>query len=294
MRNSLMVRSLLTLAVFLAASRTSGQCVSDYRNDRWLDICRNYRSGREDPGHACALRVVPVRLLGHAIEVDARENGSILVLGSDDHSVRVTARLQAYARDDAAARDLLRDLKFATDGGRVSLGGPISFWREHGSVTYVILVPRSFDLQLDASNGSLGVTGVNGKLDLRTANGSVNLAGVGGDVRVRTQNGSINLRLSGSKWRGAGLNAETLNGSVRLGIPESYAAQVDIATETGRVTADFPLTAQSVIGQHLTLPLNGGGTTLQVTTTNGSVKLLREADSPANQFRGFGKPGCGR
>src|ERR1700719_3421228 len=171
MRGSLVVRSLLTLGVFLAGSRVSGQCVADYRNDRWLDSCRNYRSGKEYPGHACALRVVPVRPLRHAIEVDARENGSILVLGSDDPSVRVTARLQANARDDSAARDLVRDVEFAADGGQVWMAGQNPFWREHGWVTYVVLVPRNFDLQLDASNGSLAVTGVSGRLDLRTVNG---------------------------------------------------------------------------------------------------------------------------
>ena len=114
-----------------------------------------------------------------------------------------------------------------------------------------------------------------GKLDLRTENGSLNLTDVGGDVRARTQNGSLNVQLAGGKWDGAGLDAETQNGSVRMGIPSSYAAQIETGTVNGRMNTDFPITLQGRIGRRLSLPLNGGGATLRAITTNGSVSLSR-------------------
>ena len=124
-------------------------------------------------------------------------------------------------------------------------------------------------------NGSLGVDGVNGKLDLRTTNGSVSLADVGGDVRAHTQNGSLSVQLAGSKWDGSGLDAETQNGSVRMAIPEGYAAQIETGTVNGGIHTDFPITVQGRIGRRLTLPLNGGGVTLRAMTTNGGVTLSR-------------------
>jgi len=143
-------------------------------------------------------------------------------------------------------------------------------------VSYTVWVPRRFDLRLEAHNGGIGVNGVIGNLELNTQNGSVSLTDVGGDVRARTLNGSVNVELGGSKWDGRGLDAETQNGSVRLGIPASYAATVETGTVNGRVNTDFPVTLVGRINnRRMTLPLNGGGTPIHVETVNGSVSLVR-------------------
>jgi DUF4097 and DUF4098 domain-containing protein YvlB len=108
-------------------------------------------------------------------------------------------------------------------------------------------------------NGSLGVDGVSGRLELRTTNGSVALTDVAGDVHARTQNGSLNVQLAGNGWDGTGLDAETQNGSVRLAVPEKYAAQLETGTVNGSIQTDFPVTIQGRISRRLSLPLNGGG-----------------------------------
>jgi hypothetical protein len=217
-----------------------------------------------------------VKLTGRALDIDGRENGGIRVVGWDGDSVRVTARIQTSARSDGAAKDLLKDVRVNVDGRRISADGPRSWGRnESWSVSYVVSVPRRFDLRLDAHNGGIGVAGVVGKMDLQTENGSLSLNDVGGDVRARTQNGSLNVELSGGKWEGAGLDAETQNGSVRMGIPASYAAQIETGTVNGRMSTDFPITVQGRIGRRMSLPLNGGGVTLRAMTTNGSVSLSR-------------------
>ncbi|MEP6732417.1 MAG: DUF4097 family beta strand repeat-containing protein [bacterium] len=276
MRRSTLVRPLFTLALFASASPLAAQRSSDYDDSRWLDNCRNGWNGDDDRGRACEIRVVPVKLSGHSLDIDGRENGSIHVVGWSGDSVRVTARMQANARSDGDAKDLLKDVRIAADGRRISTDGPrSSSRRESWSVSYMVYVPRHFDLQLEAHNGSLGVDGVVGKMDLGTQNGSLRLFDVGGDVHARTQNGSLVVELEGGKWEGAGLDAETQNGSVRMGIPASYAAQIETGTVNGRLTTDFPITVQGRIGRHLSLPLNGGGTTVRAITTNGTVSLSR-------------------
>lgn len=276
MRQTPVIRSLLALALFAAASPLHAQRTSEYDDSRWLENCRNGRGGDDDRGRACEVRVVPVKLSGRALDIDGRENGGIRVVGWDGDSVRVTARIQANARDDGAARDLIKEVKISVDGRRISSDGPRSWGRnENVSVSYVVFVPRRFDLQLDAHNGGLGVTGVTGKMSLQTTNGSVSLTDVGGDVHARTQNGSLNVQLVGAKWDGAGLDAETQNGSVHMGIPSSYAAQIETGTVNGRMNTDFPITVQGNIGRRLSLPLNGGGTPIRAITTNGSVTLSR-------------------
>jgi hypothetical protein len=269
----------LTVAALLLglSSPLSAQRVSFDDDARWLDDCRSGNRTRDDDrGRACELRAVPVRLTGRSIEIDGRQNGSIRVRGWDGDSVRVTARLQANAGSDEDARNLLKEVRIIADGRRVRAEGP-SEWRsrEGWSASYVVLVPRRFDLSLEAMNGALGVDGVSGRLELQTTNGSVALTDVGGDVRARTQNGSLNVQLAGRSWEGAGLDAETQNGSVRLAVPENFAAQLETGTVNGSIHTDFPVMVQGRISRRLSLPLNGGGKTIRALTTNGTVRISR-------------------
>src|SRR5260221_675547 len=167
-------------------------------DEGWVGDCRN-GGWNDDRGRACEVRVVPLKLSGRAIEVDSRENGSVRVVAWDGDSVNVTAHIQANADDDDAARAVLKDVRINTDGRRIFSEGPHEWRREHWYVSYVLRVPRRFDLDLEAHNGSLGVNGVTGRMELRTTNGSVNLVDVGGDVRAHTQNGSGSVRLARPK-----------------------------------------------------------------------------------------------
>ncbi len=269
---ALLALALAASSLPLAAQRNNW--VSD--DARWLDDCRNGGNGDNDRGRACEVRGVPVHLTGRTLEIDGRENGGIHVDGWDGDSVRVTARIQANARDDAGAQNLIKDVRIKTDGRSIAADSPRSWGRnESVSVTYMVQVPRKFDLRLEAHNGGIGIAGVTGRMTLETTNGSVNLVEIGGDVRAHTQNGSLNVQLAGTKWDGRGLDAETQNGSVRMAIPDNYAAQIVTGTVNGRMSTDFPVTLQGRIGRTLTLPLNGGGATIRAMTTNGSVSLTR-------------------
>jgi hypothetical protein len=265
---------LLSLAAALPAADAQTTVSSD-TDAHWLESCENGWNGDRDRGRACEVRNVPVRLSGRSIEIDGRQNGGIQVEGWDGDSVRVTARIQANADDDAGARALLKEIGVVADGRGVRADGPSSrgYDRQGWSVSYVVRVPRRFDLSLEAHNGGLRVARVAGKMDLRTTNGSVALSEVGGDVHARTQNGSLRVELAGARWEGTGLDAETQNGSVRLSVPDRYAALLETGTVNGRINTEIPITVQGRISRRLSVPLNGGGPTVRALTTNGSVTI---------------------
>ncbi|MDB4881467.1 MAG: hypothetical protein JWL95_233 [Gemmatimonadetes bacterium] len=272
-------RFLVVLALLSAASVSNAQSNRAEDDADWLDHCRNGggRFGDDDRGRACEVRDVPVKLSGRSISIDGRQNGGIHVTGWNGDQVRVTARLQAQDRSDASAKALLERVRVTADGRSVRADGP-SMDGEYGqswAVSYVVFVPRRFDLDLEAHNGGLSVADVTGKLELGTTNGSVALENVGGDVHARTQNGSLNVRLTGNRWDGAGLNAETHNGSVRLAVPENYAAQLETGTVNGRINTDIPITVRGDISRRLSFPIGGGGPTIRAVTTNGSVMIAR-------------------
>jgi hypothetical protein len=264
--------ALLGAALPLSAQRSSAESDAE-----WLDNCRSGSWNRgDDRGRACEVRAVPVRLNGRSLEIDGRQNGSIRVQGWDGDSVRVTARLQANADSDAEAQDILKEVRVVADGRSVRADGPSNWRSRQGwSSSYTVMVPRRFDLSLEALNGALAVEGVSGRLELRTTNGSVTLTDVGGDVRAHTQNGSLNVQLAGTAWEGAGLDAETQNGSVRVAVPDKFAALLETGTVNGSIHTDFPVTLQGRISKRLSLPLNGGGRTIRAMTTNGTVRISR-------------------
>jgi hypothetical protein len=271
-----LARLAAAFALLLAPASLSAQ---DGQSDaEWLEQCRenNSRWSSDARSRACEVRNVPVRPSGRAIAIDGERNGGIRVFGWDGDSVKVTARLQAEGRSDADARDRLSRVRVVADGRSVRAEGPSMDYDNSGwSVSYYVFVPRRFDLDLEAHNGGLSVDGVSGKLDLRTHNGGLRLSAVGGDVRARTQNGSLHVELTGNRWDGTGLEAETRNGSVRLAVPEQYSAQLETGTVNGSIRTDIPVTLSGRISRRLSIPLGGGGRTIRATTTNGSVTITR-------------------
>ena len=271
-----LTRLAAAFALLLLPSALSAQ---DRESDaEWLERCRrdDNRWSSDNRGRACEVRNIPVRPSGRALSIDGERNGGIRVFGWDGDSVRVTARMQAEGRSDSDARDRLSRVRVVADGRSVRAEGP-SMDGDHAgwSVSYFVYVPRRFDLDLEAHNGGLSVDGVTGRLDLQTHNGGLMLSSVGGDVRARTQNGSLSVQLSGSRWDGTGLEAETRNGSVRLAVPEQYSAQLETGTVNGSIRTDIPVTLSGRISRTLSIPLGGGGRTIRAMTTNGSVTITR-------------------
>ena len=261
--------------LFLPATLSAQDRESDAE---WLERCRrdDNRWSSDDRGRACEVRNVPVRPTGRALSIDGERNGGIRVFGWDGDSVRITARMQAEGRSDTDARDRLSRVRVVADGRSVRAEGPSMDGDNSGwSVSYFVYVPRRFDLDLEAHNGGLSVEGVTGKLDLETHNGGLMLSSIGGDVRARTQNGSLHVQLTGTRWDGTGLEAETRNGSVRLAVPESYSAQLETGTVNGSIRTDIPVTLSGRISRTLSIPLGGGGRTIRAMTTNGSVTITR-------------------
>ena len=162
------------------------------------------------------------------------------------------------------------------DTGAIEADGPRrSGDREGWWVSFRIQAPKSTDVTLRSSNGSLSVTGVTGAMRLRTSNGSIRLMDVGGDVEADTSNGSVNATLSGSSWDGAGLNVTTSNGSVRLTLPDGYNARLVAGTSNGSINVDFPITVRGRIGRDIDTNLGSGGPALRLRTSNGSVRIQR-------------------
>lgn len=240
------------------------------RAARFLRNC-DYRN--DDRENFCEVRDVTLRAPARSLFVDGRDNGGVNFYGWDRNDVLVRALIQASADSRAEAQALAKDIRIETDGDRVRADGPASRRYSHWSVTYEVWVPRKTNLEADTHNGGVRVQGVEGRMELRAVNGGISLSDVAGDVRAATTNGGVQAYLSGTTWRGAGLDLETTNGGVTLEIPRGFNAELETGTVNGGMNIDFPITVQGTIGRRITTKLGNGGPRVRATTTNGGVRI---------------------
>jgi hypothetical protein len=215
---------------------------------------------------------------GGLVNVDARRNGGIQVRGENRSDVLVRACIQTRGTTEEEARSVARGVRIET-GSTIRAEGASD--EKNWAVSFEILVPRATNLKLLTYNGGIHVSGVDGNIEFEATNGGIHLSEVAGNVKGRTANGGLHIELTGSGWKGSGLDVETTNGGIHLAIPENYAARVETGTVNGGFKSDIaalnversPERNGGTRGGRVTADLNGGGAPVRVMTTNGGVKI---------------------
>ncbi len=255
--------SCVTLASTAAAQ-------GEERLERWRQNCE--RDGNYDRERNCEVRNYTIARTSELV-VDGRDNGGVAFFGSDRSDVRVVALIQTDAPSEGEAQELAKQVRIETGGGRIRAEGPARLGRRSWSVSYHIYVPRQSNLEAETRNGGVSAQMVEGTMRFQAVNGGISLDEVGGDVRAETTNGGVHARLTGSSWRGRGLDLRTTNGGVNLIIPRGYNARLETGTTNGGMNIDFPVTVQGRIGRTIETQLGSGGPTIRAITVNGGVRI---------------------
>jgi DUF4097 and DUF4098 domain-containing protein YvlB len=239
----------------------------------WIRNCE--RGNHDDRERHCEARESRIQARA-TVTVDAGQNGGVSIEGWDQSDILVEARIQTWASTEREAREIARDIRVSTSGTISATGPSTSGNRRSGwAVSYKIFVPRRTSLSVETHNGPISVEDVAGRMALRAHNGPLNLHGVSGDVNGRTQNGPINVTLAGSRWSGAGLDVETVNGPVNLRVPRNYSAELETGTVNGPINFDLeqPIPVRGRITRVIRSTLGSGGAPIRAVTTNGPVVL---------------------
>ncbi len=240
-------------------------------NDSW---CRDDDRGDRDRERYCEVRELTLAADRQPITVDATPNGGVSVEGWDRGEILLRAKVQAQARTESAARDMVREVTLRTERA-IQADGPRTGRQEWWSVSYQLFVPRRSNLDLRSMNGGISIEGVEGAIEFRTTNGGIKLVDLKGDVRGSTTNGGVHIALTGDEWQGAGLDVRTTNGGVKIDVPANYSARLESGTVNGSLRIDFPITVQGRVGRRIEAELGGGGKLIRAVTTNGSVAIRR-------------------
>jgi hypothetical protein len=168
------------------------------------------------------------------------EGGSVTVTGGegDGATILVTSRA-----DDVEERF---DLRFEEGPGSVKVvserrPGWISGWFDWGrhGMHFEVRVPRSTQVDLHTSGGSIEISGLAGEARLRTSGGSLQARDHEGMIDGRTSGGSIEVRaVRGSvdvDTSGGGIRVHEVSGDV---VAETSGGSIEIQDVGGDVDAD--------------------------------------------------------
>lgn len=240
------------------------------RADRWRDDCD--RSWNNDRARVCEVRTYTISA-SSKISADGGDNGGVSFIGENRRDVKVVARVQASADDDATATAIARQIRIVTDGGQIRAEGPPQRRHNSWSVSYDVYVPSQTNLDATTENGGISAENVRGEMNLEATNGGIRLSDLAGNVRARTTNGGVTANLSGTTWQGQGLDLQTTNGGATVYVPRGYNAQLETGTTNGGVRVDFPITVRGSLNRRISTQLGSGGPLVRVVTTNGGVHI---------------------
>jgi DUF4097 and DUF4098 domain-containing protein YvlB len=103
-------------------------------------------------------------------------------------------------------------------------------------------------------------------VDVNTRNGPVNASTVNGDIDVRMN----------AIARDGSMKFHTVNGTVRVTMPESINANVEMETMHGSISSDYPVQLSGRFGpRHASGTIGRGGPRIELETLNGSVHLRK-------------------
>ena len=234
-------------------------------------------------------------------------NGSIEISGWDQATVDVSGAKYASTPE---ARDGLK-IQITPSADTVAIRTIKPPERRNCGARFVLKVPRRVELEriissngsirihdvdgparLKTSNGAMRVLNLGGNLDGTTSNGSFEVENVKGDCSVKTSNGRVKAqRVQGSfdasTSNGSvdaaldqvrqGVRVATSNGGITLRLPGNVNARLMARTSNASVSTDFDVTSRGTTNKHhLEGTIGSGGPVLDLSTSNGSIRVVRQ------------------
>jgi DUF4097 and DUF4098 domain-containing protein YvlB len=207
-------------------------------------------------------------------------NGHLEFRSWDRAEVGIEAVKKVRSWSDARAERMLRELEIRVEehagGLKVTTKYPstsvFDWFGGGGSVDYVVSVPASVKVEAYTTTGGVEVAGVDAGVDCRTTNGRIRISDVGGPVRAHSTNGTVEAEVLDLREE---ISLGTTNGALRLRLPDGTGADLDASTTNGsiRLDADTNLVPEGRRKNRLRGDLAGGGPSVRLRTTTGSISI---------------------
>src|SRR5687767_1218460 len=218
-------------------------------------------------------------------------NGRITAEQTDGKDVVVEGRRTAKARSDEAAKEMLAKLEIREEVGgstvRVESRPPrMSGFGGH-EIEWTVKVPKGLIVDFRTTNGGVRMNGLSGEMHAKVTNGGVKGVGLVIDtLEASVVNGGVEIELGAPLDATDAVELTTVNGGVTFLLPSESKAAITARAVNGGVRASDDLkieredeSTERESRRRLTGTMNGGGARVNVSTTNGGVRLSRTGSS---------------
>lgn len=206
-------------------------------------------------------------------------NGTVTISSWQENTIKVVASIKAETQesyDDVT-------INMAQHGQKLSVQTKYKekAYRQNkqiARVDYQIWLPADTNLSdIELVNGDLIIENIAGEVDAEVVNGSINATQLSGDSEISAVNGSVNVDYKAQADDVNSIEIETVNGRIKLLVPESFNANISADTMHGGIKTAFGLSAKksSFSGYNLRGEIGHGGTKINLDSINGSIKLLK-------------------
>lgn len=211
-------------------------------------------------------------------------HSDIAVRASATNEIRLIAEARFEGRR-AKERARSEFLKMSVDNGvlRIEEKGDTSrrrfmnFGSDDRFIEYSIEAPSSVALTLTNVSGEIDVAGVAAPAELHTVNGEIDVVARATTVEATSVNGPIDARF---EQQFVGAKLRTVNGSVEVTVPSDSSFVCKISQVNGGFESNIPVQVRRRGSVDAVVGSGDPSKTLDVSTVNGDVSLLRE-DAPA-------------
>jgi hypothetical protein len=162
--------------------------------------------------------------------------------------------------------------------GRLSNGKIFNWSRTDRFVDYTIEAPSNIALSLSNVSGEIEVADARATAVLSTVNGEIAVNARNASVEANSVNGSIEANFS-ENFLGAKLS--TVNGPVEITVPPDATFVCNVSQVNGGFESNIPMRIRRRGGINAVVGSGTASHTLEVSTVNGDVSLLREKGSAA-------------
>jgi DUF4097 and DUF4098 domain-containing protein YvlB len=205
-------------------------------------------------------------------------NGDISIETWDKNEIRIEGEKFARTEAELERIELTIELSETAADIKVHLPKRATGWFGNnsirGGVRFKLMVPATADLaRIKTVNSSVDVNGARGPAHLETVNGRIRAHNLGGHAKLSTVNGQIDASFV-EVSSNADLSFNTVNGSVKLTLPENTGAQLHASVVNGHVDCEFPIEMKGRVGgKRISGKIGDGRAKLSAESVNGSVKI---------------------
>jgi len=145
-------------------------------------------------------------------------------------------------------------------------------------IDFRIKVPVATDLEINAGNGPITLSGVEGAVRINALESDTTMTLTGGNVYVTVLRGSVNLDVPSRGWRGSGAEVRLASGILTLALAAGSSADIDAdLLRLGQIENSYadllPREHAGSTPRSLRARAGSGGATLRFTVGDGILRI---------------------